>query len=191
MGENSLYKKLYNDFIFNKISHQEWCDLSLKEYKSKGMNFLLLDKLASEIELMAGAEETFKSLKAKGFSLHIVSGNITYVIEKVLGQNIKYFDTIVANEMLFDVSGKLTYIRGTKYDCEGKAEYIKKICNMTNTLPKDTYFIGNGYNDEWAYLTGCNTVCINSDDADQTNTTKWHKSLSVNNLTELLEILEC
>ena len=189
LQEGSLYRKLYNDFVTNKITHQQWCDLSLTEYVSKGMNLQILDELTLDIKLIDGAEETFKALKEQGFSLHIVSGNITHVIKKVLGQNTKYFDSIVANEMLFDEKGNLIYIQGTKYDCEGKAEYIKEVCKNTNTQTQDAYFIGNGFNDEWVYLAGCNTICINSDDADQSNTTKWHKSLNISNLTEILYLI--
>ena len=186
LGEGSLYRKLYEDFITKKISHQQWCDLSLAEYKSKGMNLSILNELTKDITLIDGAVETFKKLKQQGFSLHIVSGNIFQVIKMVLGDNIEYFDSIVANEFLFDDEDNLAYIQGTKYDCEGKAEYVKEFCNKTSSNSQDMYFVGNGFNDEWVHMSGCKTICVNPDDTDKNNTTMWHKVLYIDNLTELL-----
>ena len=43
----------------------------------------MINKLVKNIKLIDGAIETFKELKKHGYSLHIVSGNIIDVIEKV------------------------------------------------------------------------------------------------------------
>lgn len=189
-NENSYYISLLNSFMTNQITHQQWCDLTCDAYVKKGMNIEILNRLVKNIKLIDGAVETFKELKKQGFSLHIVSGNIIDAIEKVLGQNIKYFDSINANDFYFDDNNFLTYIKGTKYDFEGKAKFINEYKQITGAKNEDLYFVGNGNNDEWAHLSGCNTICINPEKTEQNNQVKWHKTLeNVTNLTDILPLI--
>ena len=122
-SKDSYFAKLFVDFMSNKITHQEWCNLTCEAFTEKGMNLNVLNELVKEIKLINGATETFKTLKENGYSLHIVSGNIIDVIEKVLGENVKYFDSINANDFYFNNNNELTYIKGTNYDFEGKAKF--------------------------------------------------------------------
>jgi len=186
-NKDSYYVQLFKDFMSNKITHQQWCDLTCEAYIQKGMNIDVINKLVKNIKLIDGAVETFKELKKQGYSLHIVSGNIIDVIEKVLGQNIKYFDSINANDLYFDENNFLTYIKGTNYDFEGKAKFINEYKQITGAKAEDLFFIGNGDNDEWAYLSGCHTICINPENAEISNKNKWHQTIE--NVTNLKDIL--
>ena len=186
-GVGSEYKRQLDAFLNGDITYLEWCDETLACYIAKEMDLNTLNKVSKDIKLMQGATETFKILKEKGYSLHIISGNVVDVIEKVLGENVKYFDSINANDFCFDDNNKLTFIKGTEYDCEGKAKFIEEYIQKTNVSPSELYFIGNGFNDEWTHLSGCNTLCINPEETEQTNNIKWHKVIE--NLTDLQEIL--
>ena len=126
-----------------------------------------------------------ESLYAQGVSLHIVSGNIIDVIEIILGESVRFVDCIKANDFVFDENGNLAQIIGTKHEFIGKANYIKELCKLNGYNPDEVCFVGNGGNDEFVHLSGCKTVCINADDTDANNTNIWHKSLNVNNLTEI------
>lgn len=187
LGKGSEHQTQLDEFLTKKITYQEWCDKTLAFYRQKGMSVEILDKITSNIKLMKGATETFKALNQKGYELHIISGNVVDVIQNVLGENIKYFSSINANDFIFDENNKLIYIQGTEYDCEGKAKFIEEYIKKTNSKPNELYFVGNGFNDEWAHLSGCNTICINPDETEHTNATKWHKVIE--NLTDLQEIL--
>lgn len=187
IDKNSYYSQLYIDFMSNKITHQEWCDLTCEAFKNKDMDINVLSSLVDNIKLIDGVAEVLKALKEQGYSLHIVSGNIIDVIEKVLGDNVKYFDSINANDFYFDNQHKLTYIKGTNYDFEGKASFINLYKEATATPAKNLYFIGNGGNDEWAYLSGCHTICINPEDAEVSNKSKWH--ITIDNVNDLRDIL--
>ena len=92
ISEGSYYRQLFNDFLANRITHQQWCDLTCEAFKNKGMTIDVLNQIASKVELLAGAKETFETLKQNGFDLFVVSGNITDVIEKVLGENGGFFE---------------------------------------------------------------------------------------------------
>lgn len=185
---DSLYAQLYASFVNNSISYQRWCDLTCEAYIKGGMNDNILKDLSNNIRLIKGAEFVFQTLKSKGCSLHIVSGCIASAIRNVLGDNVKYFDSINGSEFQFDDKGLLIYIKGTKYDFEGKAKFVTEHIARTGTSPRDIYFVGNSDNDEWVHLSGCNTLCINPDNIDEKNTTKWHKIIcDVSDLRQILD----
>ena len=46
-------------------------------------------------------------------------------------------------------------------------------------------------NDEWAYMSGCKTFCINPENVDIMNREKWNKVVfNVDNLLDILHIIE-
>ena len=184
---NSYFAQLFRDFMANKITHQEWCDLTFDEFKKANFDEESLVELAKDIRLIDGVGETLKTLKANGYHLFVVSGNIVSVIDAVLGDKKQYFDGIMANEMFFEETGVIGRIKGTNYDFEGKAKFISEFRERYDVPAKNLYFVGNGNNDEWAHLSGCNTICINPEETDSQNNTKWHKCVGdVDNLTNIL-----
>ncbi len=185
VGEGSYYKSLLHSFMDNKITHSEWCVLTCQAYQDKGFNQEIFYDMVSGISLMNGAVELFKYLTSKGIELHIVSGNILDAIEAVLGDNIDYFLEIKANDFIFDENGKIKEIIGTKYDHEGKATYIKQLCEDKNYDPSEVVFVGNSMNDEWVYQSGARTICINPDETDIGNSTIWNKVIYTDNLMDI------
>ncbi len=190
-SKESYFAELFCRFISGNITHQEWCDLTCEKFMQANFSKRMLNDLAANIKTIDGLDATLKTLKANGYSLHIISGNIKQVIEIVLGDKVRYFDTINANKMQFDENGKIVYIKGTNYDFEGKARFIEEFKEKTNSNAKDLIFVGNGDNDEWAHLSGCKTICINPDNADFSNKTKWHVCQpNVTNLTQILPLFD-
>ena len=190
IDKSSYFARLYSDFINNRITHQQWCDLTCEMFIYSGIKREHIESISKKLTPISGLTETLQSLKDDGYSLHIVSGSIDSVIRSVLGDNVKYFDSINSNSFVYDKDGYLTYIQGTNYDFEGKARFITEYKEQTNTPSKDLIFVGNGDNDEWAHLSGCKTICINPENTDSSNTNKWHKSLdNVSNLTDILPLL--
>lgn len=191
IGEGSYYKKLFNDAYAGKITHQRWCDLICKAFRKAGLTDDMLADIANTIDVMDGFDETMKTLKDRGYTLFIVSGNIKEVIEYNLREKKYYFTHIFGNEFKFDNKGLLKKIIGTKYDNQGKAELIKKFSKKSNTPMSDIWFVGNGGNDEWVYETGCKTLLINPYDTKKHDDNHvWHKQVKgVENLTAILDIL--
>ena len=135
--------------------------------------------------------QKIKELKEKGIGLYIVSGSIIEGIELVLGENVKYFDKIIANHFVFDKKGVISRINATKYDYEGKSVFASELIKKLDISPKELCFIGNGDNDEWVYKTGCRTICINPDGADFSNTVKWSRCIQQSDdFRDLLPIIE-
>ena len=188
VGEGSEYKRQLNAYLNGDITYGEWTNQTLDKYKDKKMNLSLLNRLANIIKLIHGASETFKKLTDSGYSLHVLSGNITLAVKQVLGENLKYFTSINANNFLFDNNGNLTDIIPTEFDFEGKAEFIKKYIERHNCSAEDLYFVGNGINDEFAYTAGCTTICVNPYKEVDLNTTKWN--YIIQDMQDLSEILK-
>ena len=89
VGAESYYVSLFKMFMNEQISHKEWCDLTCEAFQTKGFNEQLLNGIIKNMVLMYGADDLIKKLYSQGVELHIVSGNIVDVIEKVLGENKK------------------------------------------------------------------------------------------------------
>ncbi len=187
VGLGSYYMSLLNQFVDKTLTHSDWCKLTLKAYQDKGFNKQILDNLVDNIHLMQGAGELITHLHAQGIEIHIVSGNITSVIEKVLEQYLPYIADIKANEFVFDDNGWLLDIVGTKYDHEGKARYIQELCEHKGYKSSDIVFIGNSLNDEYVYLSGAKTICINPDQTDFNDTLVWNKVIETDNLMDLIK----
>lgn len=185
VGPDSYFIKLYKKYMSGSITHNECSELTLKALQEKDFTKQKLDEITDNMTLIDGAEELIKNLNAQGLEIHIVSGNIVSVIEKILGENKKFVSAISANEILFDENGKISKIVCTKYDCEGKATYIKELCQRKGYNPSDVLFVGNGMNDEWVYTSGARTLCVNPDDAKSENAKIWNKVIHTDNLMDL------
>ena len=151
----------------------------------------ILYEIAEKIKLIEGVEKTFSALRDKDIKIFIVSGSIKLIIQTVLGSLNEYVDSIRANVFDFDDKNYLTRIVGTKYDFEGKAEYIRIIADDLQISPKDILFVGNSRNDQFVHKSGARTLCINPSLTDMTNTTIWDDYIETcENLTEILNYIK-
>ena len=191
IGEDSYYVSLYKSFLKGDITHKQWCELTLDAFKARGLNQSKFYQIADTMKLGAGASELLESLYKKGIEIHIISGNITSVIERTLGNDRKYVSCIKANQFVFDQNGDIVEIVGTKYDHQGKATYITELCESKGFKPSEVLFIGNSMNDEWVYKAGARTLCVNPDQAKSDDLEIWNRVVYTDNLLSLeREILE-
>lgn len=187
VNKNGIYHTQMRDYLNNLTTYQEWCNQTCFYFKKGKLKKSDFCEIANNVRFIDGLEEFLKCLKNNGLSLHIVSGNFKEVIVNSLGEKTKYFDSINANIVKFDNNEVISEIIGTNYDYEGKAKFIKEYCLNNNIEPNEICFVGNGDNDQWAYLSGCKTICINPDTASVDDKTKWHKRINkVNNLNILI-----
>ena len=186
IGKEDKDKELYQRFDNNEFTYLEWCAEVCQEFKAGGVTKDLLPHIASQIKIIDGAHETFKALKNAGFSLNIVSGGIKHMIVGAVGQDVKYFDNISANEFIFDENGILQSFALTKYDYEGKAQFIKEFSAKTGIPTRNIWFVGDSYNDEFVYTSGCHTICINPN-YDVSKGKVWNEVIKkVDNLSQIL-----
>lgn len=189
--KTSLYANLYVSHVINKeITRKQWFDLTCEAFKRKKLDFLAFYKTSKQIELINGFESTIKTLYNNGYELHIVSGCIKEAIEVALNKNAKYFTFIESNKAIFDENGFLEQLVPTNFDYEGKAKYIENL-KLKGIKAENITFVGNSDNDEWAYTSGCKTICINPDKADTENNKKWNVVIDkLENLNKILNIIQ-
>lgn len=179
---------LHSQYSSSEISHKQWCQITEKEFKNKNMKNTVLDKIASDIHLMQGVKEVINLLESKYIRMYIVSGSIHYVIKKVLGNMLPLFTGVKANDMRFNSNSTLKTIIGTKYDFEGKADYITHKLNEIGIQPYEALFVGNSLNDEWAHQSGVDTLCINPSATNHDHPFQW--TFSIKKSTDFQDILK-
>lgn len=180
--------ELHAKFSRTEITHKKWCKITEDRFKEKHLSKNHLDDIAKEITLLPGTTEVLQALVEKDINLYICSGSIDYIIKKVLGKNFRFFDEIKSNKFQFDRDGKLKSIIGTRYDFEGKADYVTQITIENELEPYEVLFIGNSLNDEWAHESGALTLCINPRLTNPDHPFQW--TYSIRNLTNLNKILK-
>ena len=136
--KGSKYKKDLVSFLEGNLTYNDWCKINALDYRRKNLSKNIIDNLIQDIRLFSDAIPVIKELYDRGYKLHIVSGNIGYVIDKVLGENKAYFTSVNANEFTF-LGDKFMDIIPTKYDCEGKALFVKELI-ASGVDKSDIYF---------------------------------------------------
>lgn len=185
-----MCQELHMRYDRNEISHAEWCKLTEEKFRERNLHRNTVENIASKIKLMKGTRKTFRELQKRDIKIYIVSGSILSVIRLVLGSLYQYVDGIKANQFRYNQSGFLTEIIGTKYDFEGKADFITEIAMELKISPRDILFIGNSVNDRFAYISGARTLCVNPKLTDTTNTLVWNRCIQTcEDLTEIINHL--
>ncbi|TCM51097.1 phosphoserine phosphatase [Rhizobium sp. PP-F2F-G48] len=179
--------KYHSQFRKGLLKHEEWCALTLNEFSKKDMTVKHLHDVAQSHKIMTGFTEVVDILYSRGVKLYILSGSIREIIQLSIGALTSRFDEIKANEMRFDAAGKLERIDGTKYDFEGKKDFIKRIVKERSCSPMDILFVGNAGNDAWASQSGARTLCVNPTSTDPDNPKQWTYSIKI--MSDMRDIL--
>ena len=159
-------RELHTRFNKGEITHEKWCDLTAEKFREAGLSVKTIYEIASDICLINGCAETFKTLKEHNISIYIVSGSIRTIIQEVLDGLAKDVKEIRANDFIFSGNGKFETIIGTPYDFDGKARFVREIAEMSKISENDILFVGNSYNDKYVHMTGAKMLCINPRQTD-------------------------
>lgn len=190
-------ESLYKDFRNGKLgkgdtAHQKWCDITCLKFRQKGLNKAKLKEISEDFELLKGTKQGISEFKKKNIKIYLLSGSIIQMITYIWGDELdNYFDRYMANRFQFDNTGEglLNKIIGTKYDFEGKSNFIKEIIQDEKFEPKEVLFVGNSDNDVFAYKSGVQTLCYNAILTDPNNKTIWNDSLKGTNFNVLSEFI--
>jgi len=110
-----------------------------------GLPASVLDEVADQIELTAGARTTIRTLRRLGFYCGIVSGGFRQVIEPLAHDLM--MDFVAANELEI-VDGKLTgRVVGEVVDRPGKAKALRNFAQQVGVPMEQTVAVGDGAND--------------------------------------------
>ena len=110
-----------------------------------GLPAAVLDEVADEVELTAGARTTIRTLRRLGFHCGVVSGGFRQVIEPLAHDLM--LDFVAANELEI-VDGKLTgRVVGPIVDRAGKAKALRDFAQQAGVPMEQTVAVGDGAND--------------------------------------------
>jgi len=110
-----------------------------------GLPASVLDEVADQIELTAGARTTIRTLRRLGYYCGIVSGGFRQVIEPLAHELM--MDFVAANELEI-VDGKLTgRVVGDVVDRPGKAKALRDFAQQVGVPMEQTVAVGDGAND--------------------------------------------
>ncbi len=179
---------LHRRFSRKEFSHEKWCELTFEKFKKARLKENLFRRIARDIKLIDGTRETLEFLKSHGVRLYIVSGSIRQIIRIVLGDLYDLFDEVKANEIRFDSAGKLESIEGTRYDFEGKAQFLRRIISDHGLSELDVLFVGNSLNDIYASRSGARTLCVNPHMTNPDIEEHW--TYAIKEMTSLQQILK-
>jgi phosphoserine phosphatase/DNA-binding XRE family transcriptional regulator len=168
-------------FRRGEISHAAWCEITLEKFKDRYLSQSGFLELAGQFQLIDGLRELVEELKDRGIRMYIVSGSIVGIIRETLGDLAKQFEAIKANEVIFDRDGIIKNIVGTRYDFQGKADFIRDIVMTHHCSPMDVLFVGNAGNDRWAANAGVRTLCVNPTSTDPDNPKEWNNNIRMMN----------
>jgi len=110
-----------------------------------GLPVEVLDEVADEVELTAGARTTIRTLRRLGFHCGVVSGGFRQVIEPLAHELM--LDFVAANELEI-ADGKLTgRVVGPIVDRAGKAKALRDFAQQAGVPMEQTVAVGDGAND--------------------------------------------
>jgi phosphoserine phosphatase len=110
-----------------------------------GLPATVLDEVAADLELTAGARTTIRTLKRLGFRCGVVSGGFTRVIQGLVDE--LELDFCAANEIEI-VDGKLTgQVVGEIVDRAGKAIALRRFADASRVSLAQCVAVGDGAND--------------------------------------------
>lgn len=182
-------KKYYDMYMAGDIDYDRWLEICFEEYKARGVNKPLLQKVAKQSIKINHLEEVFKYLNSRGISIYILSGGIDNTIRYILGDLIAYVKELDANVFVFDGDEMVNFIPSNGDRCL-KHNKINEILTKENVKPDELLFVGNGKNDETAYKSKARTLCLNADDTDPNNKTIWHNSITTDDLMDILKFID-
>ncbi len=110
-----------------------------------GLPAEVLEEVADELELTAGARTTLRTLRRLGYHCGVVSGGFRQVVQPLADELM--LDFVAANELeIFD--GRLTgRLVGTIIDRAGKARALRDFAEKAGVPLEQTVAVGDGAND--------------------------------------------
>jgi phosphoserine phosphatase len=192
----SLWQTLgYNDnecgllakrFFQKDIKHPEWCRLTLEKFKARNLSYDQVISVAASIELIRDFDECMTEIQQLGIPTYIVSGSIWDVIISALGDRARYFKQIEANAFGYNPDKTLGTITGTKFDFEGKGDFVIELVKELKVSASDILFVGNSINDVHVKAAGARTLLVNP---HFTNPSDPAWDFYIPRMSSLLEIL--
>ncbi|MGZ3594785.1 MAG: HAD-IB family phosphatase [Syntrophales bacterium] len=131
-----------NQFLADKISYEEFCELDAQVWK--GMKVKELLEIVKTVPFHPGVDELINHLKQKGLKLSVVSSGLSLLSNWV---HQKYgFDYSVSNDLLHE-NGILTGKVKIQVNYDKKAEWVESILKQFRVKSEEAIAIGDSKGD--------------------------------------------
>ena len=142
--EHERLKELFikGDFA----SYMEWTDEACRVLQKNGLTRNKFMEIIDSRPLMNGAEETFKTLRARGYKTAVITGSFKALAERI--KKLFGLDYIIAHcEFIFGEEEKPKDWRLIPCDFQGKVDYFNKQAKELNLVPSECAYVGDEVND--------------------------------------------
>lgn len=184
VSECTKYHSMYTS---GRITHRRWCEITCERFRAKGLTRAMVDEISEKITLMPGVEDVVAAVRERGIPIFIVSGSVKQIIKKVLYLMALEFEQIAANSFHYDHEGLISDIESTRYDFEGKADFLRNLASDMGISPAEILFVGNSINDEFAAQAGVRTLCVNPSFTNPENRSQWN--YAIRRMTDFKDVL--
>lgn len=165
-------------------AYKDWCDGAVQHFKSRSLTRDKLREMSKSNVLTVNCREALRELRSVGVVTALISGGLNTFLEDVFPDCRDYFDFIFINELLFESDGKISGVRATAFDFEGKADALQYINGRIGGAVGETVFVGDHFNDEPAMLHVAKAIAYPpSDDATKA---VCHVEIAEDNLLKVL-----
>jgi phosphoserine phosphatase len=141
-GTQEEGRAFFDKYFAGEITYRQWANNDAGLWKGKSLNQVM--EIVRATDLIPGAKETIKSLKAMGISVAILSGGVDLLADDVARRlGIGY----VLTNKLRHTNGTLTGEVEVLVEWGQKVKNIAQIADHFGVSLKETAFVGDGLND--------------------------------------------
>jgi HAD superfamily phosphoserine phosphatase-like hydrolase len=134
------------------MAYRKWCEHACTCFQTRGLTREQLTQLVAPLTLTKNCREALTALREAGVVVAIISGGVSTFVEDTFPDYRDYVDFLFMNELLFGDDGKLTGVRASEFDFQGKAEALQLVCDRVGCAPAEAIFVGDHFNDESVML---------------------------------------
>jgi phosphoserine phosphatase len=144
-GNPETNRERYKSHQDGRISYAQWVKLDVEGWIAADATRSDILDTVREFRLIEGARETVHELKARGFTLGVISGTLDIVLDELFPDH--PFDDVYTNKIFFDNAGRLRSWEATPFDGYGKPEALREMAGRHDVPLSRSAFVGDGAND--------------------------------------------
>ena len=166
-------------------AYRKWCEHACRHFQTRGLTRDQLRQVVAPLTLTNHCREALTALREAGIVIAIISGGVNTFVEDTFPDFRDYVDFLFMNQLLFDKDGRLSGVRASEFDFEGKAEALEMICERIGCTPDEAIFIGDHFNDESVMVKVGKAIAYPPQDAVVSGVV--HASIDTDDLNAILE----
>lgn len=147
--DDETRRRKMRKFLKEDLSYEAWCVYCMTMYANKGLTRSDFDIMTRDFYVVANLRHGIELLKQNGGIIAVISGGVDTFLEAMIPDYRRLFDEVFINRLHFRSSGKLFDVTPTPYDFAGKADAVRLLQERYQIPTSDTYFVGEGLNDQY------------------------------------------